>query len=772
MRSSGYVRLLAAALYTAPLALSATTLANAHLQVQISGSGSRQHETLSLKIGGQWQPAMSADSPLLVRTASGQQACSLSQATSIPDGLLLAGNCEVGTYEQRVTLTAEEDVLDVQTRLTIKAKITLWSVEDRYDFLPPKNPGDNADSGPLDFVWSQNLKSEPDDLIPSNSFKSPVVIMQQGAVLAALMPNLSSRHVEVRALDLDVTSGPHPWMAFGAIPSEPHGHSFFRRASAATVPPIGNTVNYHYAIVLSAQPAKLGYRRIVRRLWQQMGHPALLHSESEQQNALRPELNSFATWRHEAWENYADRIFKSFSCGSRQCGTLSSNRSFNGDWSHGEADGWFNAWFETLRTAYGWYLHGRATNDAQMMAKAESILTLSLSSPQKEGAFSSIYLVGQHKWLPGDGWAGYADSFHAFSMSWTAYWMLRWAEDLTPQRKAEVLRFVRPYGDFLLAHQQKTGVIPSWYRADSLQPRSELRDFNAETAPSALFLVTLGISSGDIRYTKAAERAMQFIDRQVVPRQRWFDFETFLSCSPKPYDFYDRWTAQYPRNNLAEIQAPQALLSLFHATGNGAYLEHGSRELDYLLLTQQVWNNPQFTPQLLGGFTTQNSDAEWSDARQGYAATVLIDYYFATGNTEYLERGIAAARSTFAVAPWENWAHAGYLDEPGALTGFHWGTGSAMTSVEIIQPKLGDAFIDLVAGKGVGFDECTIRDLEIQSESISFYIASPSKNRHFLVRFRGAQPSREYVVRWNGGQLHKISGDLLSNTGVNVVLAE
>ena len=94
-----------------------------------------------------------------------------------------------------------------------------------------------------------------------------------------------------------------------------------------------------------------------------------------------------------------------------------------------------------------------------------------------------------------------------------------------------------------------------------------------------------------------------------------------------------------------------------------------------------------FTPKLLGGFSTQNTDAEWSDrAVQGYGATVLADYYQATGRIEYLERAIAAARSTFAVAPWENWAHTGYPDQPGALTGFHWGTGSAMTSVEMMSP--------------------------------------------------------------------------------------
>jgi hypothetical protein len=694
--------------------------------------------------------------------------CPIGHAVSIDSGLLIGGDCEVGKFEQRIVLTDNRDVLNVSTRVTLNDGASVRSVEDRYEFMPPRHSTDDEYAGPLDFVWSQNIKREADDLIPTNAFKSPTVMMQQGSVFAALIPHLDDRHVETRALDLDVTSAKRPWMAYGAIPSQPHDHSYFRRSDTLTVTPIAHVVEYQYSIVLSEQPPKLGYRRVVRLLWEQLGHPSLLSSANEQRNAIRPELDSFDSWRQEAWGSYADRVYQGFPCGDKECGTLKSNRNYQGHWDHPEPDAWFNAWFQALRTAYGWYLHGRATHDAQMMAKAESVLNLALSSPRKDGAFSTIYLMDQAKWIPGDGWASYADSYHAFSMSWTAYWMLRWADDLTPERKDEVLRFVKPYGDFLLAHQLPSGVIPSWYEATTMKPRAEFRDFNAETAPSALLLVTLGSSTGDMRYVAAAERAMNFIEKEVLPRQRWFDFETFLSCARKDYGFYDRWTAQYPQNNLAEMQAPQAMLALYRTTHKAEYLERGSQMLDYLLLTQQVWNNPAFTPILLGGFTTQNTDAEWSDARQGYAATLLADYYQATGRFEYLERAIAAARSTFAVAPWENWAHTGFVDEPGSLTGFHWGTGSAMTSVELLWPALGDAFIDAEARQGAGFDECTITDVEVQRNAISFRISSDAMDRHFLVRFRGVKASQQYQVRWNGGDAQTVSGERLLKQGLEV----
>jgi hypothetical protein len=78
--------------------------------------------------------------------------------------------------------------------------------------------------------------------------------------------------------------------------------------------------------------------------------------------------------------------------------------------------------------------------------------------------------------------------------------MLRWAEDLVPERKEEILCFVKPYGDLLIANQLPSGVISSWYHADSLRPCLEFREFNADTAASAGLLTTLGSMTGDKRY--------------------------------------------------------------------------------------------------------------------------------------------------------------------------------------------------------------------------------------------------------------------------------
>ena len=760
------------ALSTLPLcAITRLQAADGLIRIEVDTASPTRSEVVSIKENDRWIPVLSSTASatrvITLGTPGVTHSCSIKRVSRIPEGLSLHGDCSVGEFEERILLTSEPDVMSVEMRFVPKAGVKIRSVEDRYDFVPGRRTSDTLSSGPVDFEWSQNIKNEADDVIPEWAFKSPAVMLQQGKAFTALMPELSDRRRDLLALDLDVTSDKLPWLSYGALASQQYGHSHFRRSKESGPTVIAGTITYRYSVVASAQPYKLGYRRVVRRLWANEGHTEFMRSNDLQQNVTRPDLVTFDDWRTDTWVRYANEVYRGFDCGKQRCGTLVSNRNPDGQWDHPAPDAWFNAWFQTLRSAYGWYLYGQGTGNKDIEDKAESILNLALKSPQNHGAFSTIYLLNEKRWIRDDGWAGFADDYHAFCMSWTAYWMLQWGRNLTPGRKDEILAFVRPYGDFLVKQQLSSGVIPSWYDKD-LKPRSEFRDFNAETAASALLLASLSEATGDRTYLNAAERAMDFIAKEVEPRQRWFDFETFKSCARKPFDFYDKWTAQYPQNNLATIQAAKAYLKLYEVTKSRKYLEQGTQVLDYLLLTQQVWNNPAFSPKMVGGFTTQNTDAEWSDARQGYAAVLLWDYYKATGEWEYLERSVAAARSTFAVAPWENWAHTGYLDEPGSLTGFHWGPGSAMTSVEIMSPALGDAFINLQKKEGIGFNACSLRNVTVTGHSVSFDLETFPASRPAKIRFSGVDTHAKYQITWNRSHFSVVDGGALARDGYNV----
>ena len=104
----------------------------------------------------------------------------------------------------------------------------------------------------------------------------------------------------------------------------------------------------------------------------------------------------------------------------------------------------------------------------------------------------------------------------------------------------------------------------------------------------------------------------------------------------------------------------------------------------------------------------------------------------------------------------------------GALTGFHWGTGSAMTSVEMMSPLLGDGYIDLREERGVGFDECTIRKVQVTGDRITFELESKMKQRSFVLRFAHVDPERTYRVSWNSGAVRRVEGRELIAHGLQV----
>jgi len=136
------------------LALFATLgVTTSHTQQIISGEKQRVaiekdsgslREVFYIKDASVWREALSTDSPVIVRTEDGIHSCPITQAAPINEGLLITGDCGVGIFEQRLMLTAEDDVLDVATRFEVKPGVALRSVEDRYDFMPPRHAAMNT----------------------------------------------------------------------------------------------------------------------------------------------------------------------------------------------------------------------------------------------------------------------------------------------------------------------------------------------------------------------------------------------------------------------------------------------------------------------------------------------------------------------------------------------------------------------------------------------------------------------------------------------------
>jgi len=189
-----------------------------------------------------------------------------------------------------------------------------------------------------------------------------------------------------------------------------------------------------------------------------------------------------------------------------------------------------------------------------------------------------------------------------------------------------------------------------------------------------------------------------------MPGQRYQDFETFYSCSPNVPGFRDPRTGILPQSSLAVFWTAGTMLGVHDLTADEEYLRLAREAADILSLYQQVWSPPFLSFKAFGGFGVMNTDAEWSDARQSLFAPLYLDLHRATGEQEYLERGIAALRASFVLACMpehatlnlkgnslhppgimpENYGHGG-SDEPSGRSDTCWGECGALTTAALVE---------------------------------------------------------------------------------------
>ena len=667
------------------------------------------------------------------------------------------------TVVRTLTLDGETPALHVSVSLTAKRPLNLCSVEDKWFFLPARRDQDDEMTGPLDFVWSQRIKSFPASIIPHYSFRFPAVMLQQGKVFASIVAGLEGVDAESLSrcplgMDLDVTREARPWMSYGAIvpdkvlpnyPCEP-GHAQIARGKGARNCLIrlapGESITYRYTILASAQPEKLGYRAAVRYMWRRYGENEINNPANRPFCARYPDAKTVSDWEKIVWEGIADRDFFHYEKDGAAVGGISGHRQ--GEWfsrTKSDQDLWFGCWLNELVSGYGLSLYADKVNSDTWRERLEPMLNAILSAPRSGPLFPVICYHekdGSDTWLSDDGWAGYYQEYHALMMSWTGYLMLQWGAQVLPGRMADILAFLRPFAGFLVEAQHEDGCIPAWFDETGKPSRKQFRDYNAETAACALFLLTIGDIDKNPAWLEAGAMALRFITEKVLPRMRWFDLEAFLSCSRKEFDFYDTITAQYPQCNLSQMVAAMAYLKYYKLTGKPEDLEMAERVTDYLLLTQQVWNHPEITVNTFGGFTVQNTDNEWSDVREGLMAVHLHRMYMETGKREYLERAVAASKSGFPVLPYENWAHNGYegLQYDSSIL---WGGGVILTSAEYLEREIGDLFVDAEGQWGLGTHGALVTRVTLQGDALIVEADIERCNREALaLTVRAEKPMR------------------------------
>ncbi len=650
---------------------------------------------------------------------------------------------------RKITVDADSPWLRVTTRLETTEPVELQAFADRFVF--PHSP---------EWAYSPSVGGYN----PDAQYKAPLILVQSKRTAFGIVPDVAALDrgtLGICTHALDLSASENPSLCVGFLPAQWAYHAVYSLDTRRAWKLDKSLENSYFLLVTASAEPERAYRQCVRFHWKRFGRLSQSVAAAQQMGTGPYEqLALFDDWRRRAWQEESRDTWVHIPLPDGSIGGAPATKR-----AMGPRSVYMGSWFNSLRTSFGMALHARRTGDDELLRLAAQTAELALAAPGVDGAFKCIAAMdadGKPQWGAGDGRGGSTIAgFLSYDMSWTAYWLLRWREAKLPGHE-KVLPRCQALARFLISHQQADGMFMTFFD-EAGKPLVDKAPYAiAETGPVILFLFKLCEAEANTGYLAAAMRGLAYLENEVIPPRKWYDFETFWSCSPRGIKFDER-TRQWPANNLALGQAVAAYLEAFQLTKERDYLGKGEDLLDYLLLTQQCWTNPMLEGltgpvMLLGGFTTQNSDAEWSDARQSQHGNILLDYYRATGKAEYLERGVAALRAQFPVSPSENWAHHGYGGKAG-VSSFHWGTGSGMAGIEMEQEFLRDVVVDLAAGVGVGVDGLNVTRCAVGAERIELDIDSPfAWRRNPVVAFHYAEPGKSYALAVNGVELGRYTG--------------
>ncbi len=732
-----------------------------------------------------------------------------------PGGMRLTESRGGLSIETVLELEEELPLVHVVHRLTAGEDVEVNRVFDRYDFVAaPGAPGHPS----LDYCHVPHLRPRSDMVMGDHIFRSPALMMRKGDLFFALVPDLEllgrayggdgARYY----LDFQVSAGENqsPAACFGLGRSRVRGHLYFENDfQRETGLPAGSSFELGYYLALAR--GRLAESDVTSFMWDRYARP-LLKSGGPQAadwdryasaglNRIfkRPDLfrqfslegqkcggtvaMHFATRRGvrlmslgelRRYLRYQDvilaavrRIIKESS--ERRIGRLVSRALYR----YGPKvppQVMLQSWFNNLRSAYGAYWFGRKWRDQELIDRALAVKNLAILAPGEGGAFPAVCYATDEGlyWSKGTRGFKHVDSYHTADCATTGYYMALWYDD--HEGDPRLLARCRDLAGLLLDAQLDSGAFPAWVKPGRAAAADSTLRESATTACPAMFLARLFTLESDERYLRAAVRACDFLATEVVPSQKWFDYETFFSCSHKKPGFFDTYTGCYPQNTMSMYWAAEALRLAYLCTLERGFLELGLKVLGHLSLYQQVWDPPFLSINAFGGFGSMNTDGEWNDARQALMAPLFMDYYTLTGEPEHMERGIAALRAAFALmyieenkasapgnmmdAPGdeygsvpENYGHFGY-DQP--VPGFldsDWGAGSACQAAAYVQKHYGDIYVDLERGAAFGINGCRVAAMNVGAGALELEVLRHVESASDItVRLAGAGRRLDVIV--------------------------
>lgn len=584
------------------------------------------------------------------------------------------------------------------------------------------------------FHWQPHLTPTDNHIIAQHVFRAPAIIVADSSKQVSVLPDLSLlNNSDVKwYMDLDARTDA---ITLGISKSKVTSHVLFEREPGLIIPP-GEFKFAFYAITTrDKEDLADPWRKALAFMWKQYGEP-LYEKGQPIKGSLEPYTGHTYNWAFNSWKK---SVWQEFDINGKKVGApafivnITQSPNYPGDVREREFRSvWNQAWFSSLRSAEGLYRYARRTSNKELLRKANMTKELALSFPQSDGLFPSVagtkmrdhrslgwqtLFFGNSNRNPQNPWGDAAVApYHILDMSWTAYLMLVWNDEL--EKDQRLVDYAKRYGDKLVTLQDSDGFFPGWIGLDIMNQ-------TPETSMSATFLLKLYQETKDVKYLTSATRAIDAVINNIVPESRWEDFETYWSCSRVLDSLVGKKIERndaYKQNTLSMFWTADALLNFYKATGKHEYLQTGRRVLDQMLMYQQTWQPPYIPIPVLGGFGVMNADGEWNDSRQCLFAETIIRYGKELKSDEYIHRGLSALRAAFVMmycpenpetkAQWEkvypffnekdygfmmeNYGHGGANNAEGLGIGeftiYDWGNGAAAESYNTIKDRHPELF--------------------------------------------------------------------------------
>ncbi|MHA1264024.1 MAG: hypothetical protein ACTSRS_02215 [Candidatus Helarchaeota archaeon] len=696
------------------------------------------------------------------------------------------------------------------------------------------------------FIWVPHLRPKKHYVIGDHVFRSPVIMYCVKNAAFAFIPDLDllkTNRPFQSFLDLNLSSeaiGGVPHLCYGFGNYTPTSHIFFKHNPSKYLKiKKDSPISFGYYLkFFRSTPVHEILSDVNAFLWQSYGRP-LLHA------SFAPQVLPYRVNVEEGLKAIFDRhgYWADFTVSGQECGGIFQNswmgkrkkklqfitpekvkkhksknisqiagqESFLGklimhfsnspwwirrfDWFTRTfpiitrtAEIWNNAWFLNIRTGYGLRCLGELWGNQELVDKGNKILNTVLNLPRVRGVFPSVIFPAAPNTsiistINGLKAFIYIDDYHLVDTSLTMYWALKYYQDFKP--RPEIIEKSAELVDLLAEIQQENGAIPTFIGFEADQKTPLIRDLLLDSASSGaalMFLTEYYKSTKDTHALEIAEKIAQYLQSNIIPINKWHDFEPFFSCTHFPLDLFCNYTNSHVMNALCIYWCAEGFKELYRISDNPLHLQLGERILAILSLFQQIWNLPYISYNTFGGFGSQNADAELSDARQGLFVRTYVEYYLLTGKKEYMERAIATLRACWAMqllneykeqcpgnlkgintlngvdrgCVCENYGHSGHdLRIPGYIM-FDWGVGTSIQATAYVKKAIGDLFLDFKEQLAWGIDGLVVKNATFSKARVELTLEILPRDQSFTIKARAVpQDFIELII--NGNSLGNLS---------------